>query len=887
MPFSPMHSQGRPVGTANTTAAKITPPPLRPNRVLRHRLIQRFGDQSEENVFVVVAPAGFGKTTLLAEWALNSAVATAWVSLDENDNYLGRFWSLIGSSLVASGSGVTRNGTEGLKAADDFPIETALAPLLSELSAVSTPTSLILDDYNVISNDRVHKSVQFLLEHLPGNVRVVFGTRTDLPFPTSRLRAHGRLVEIRATALAFNEPEAAELIKDRTTVSLSSEELTRIVEETDGWVMGIRAAAFAFATSATPESGVSTGDASQADMPGFLRREVFDRQSEQVQEFLVQSAVLDQLNSDLCNFTLQRSDSASFLELLERSELFLSAIDESRTWFRVHPLVLQLLRSSLAELPSEERINLHRRASEWLASHGQLEPAIRHALAGEHWSAVIDLIARLGQYSMPTNRPAEVNLWLTRIPREYLVSQPYACVQLARNLMFGNLHSDFESLLGIAEASALQSGDKNLLASILNVRSQAECFRGNQDKALEMIDTGLELLAPDEMLTRGMFQQLRSVCLMLSDRIVEAEAASIQGFQNSLAAGNAHTACLALGMRGFISLRRGRPNDAYRYNRQALSLAESSGIKDLYLLPFHRSRIELESLKFTESDSDLVDAQHAFEQSGYRIFMFSVHLCRARLQWMQGKLEAAEESLRLCEESGRTIGAVQDVFTIQSLRLRIGLERKDWQAVRELLNQMPANIVESRLTWMRSNAALSIELGDIELAKNGVAELYSALSDVPVESLGTDVVSGYVCAAALELELGREDDALAATTQAVKIAAPGELFGPFWEHRLVLNGLLKQVLDARIEAEFVGELLARLAPRAPALAPADSKGLLSAKELEILALLAQGCSNRAIADRTQVSQNTVKTHLQHIYSKLDAKNRTQAVAHARALQIIS
>jgi LuxR family maltose regulon positive regulatory protein len=790
-------------------------------------------------------------------------------------------------SLLSANCGVTQNGVGALTSVGEVSLEHSLAPLLAELSEIASPTTLILDDYQLIVAEPVHASISFFLEHLPASVRVVFGTRSDPPIPLSRLRARGRLLEIRAPGLAFNEKEAADLIRAGTSLSLSGEDLTRIVHQTEGWAMGLRAAAIALTQSETPGADAAELEGANSQMPELLREELFPKLPEGVKEFLVKTSFLDRLCPELCDCVLERSDSGQILELLDRADVFISSLDDSQNSFRVHPLVLQLLRPSLAQRSEHELIGLHRRASEWLAQNGQWEAAIRHSLEGEDWANAIKLIAKLGQFMVPTNRAETFKTWLSRIPREHLVSEPYACVQLARTLMFGNLHSDYQSLLDIAEATARKTADANLLATALSVRTQAECFKGNQAEALGLVPLGLSLLPHDELINRGMLHQVQSVSLMLSDRVMEAEAASVQGFQKSISGGNAHTACLALGMRGFINLRRGRLKDAYRYVAQAENLANSTGLQGLYILPFHRSRIDLESLKLADAESALREAEAAFDNSGYRIFTSSVHLNLARLKWMRGRYEGAEESLRIGDEAEISIGGIQDLFTSKSLRLRIALEREDWEGVRIWLERLPPSTgFGPRTTSLRATCALAIERGDNRSAMDGIAGLAARSREAAKVGLGADATVCMVSVAGFQERLGLRDEALASLTQAVKIAAPGGLYGPFWEVRGNLRAPLLELKTGKIHAGFVSELLNRLTPGQTLPDSTASGGLLTSKELDILRLLTQGYSNDDIARRTAVSQNTVKTHLQHIYTKLLVRNRTEAVAAARDQQII-
>lgn len=867
-------------------STKIVPPRLRPSRVSRMRLVERFGPDSEENVVIVSAPAGFGKTTLLAEWAERNRQCLGWVSLDEADNDPSRFWSYVGAALVNADCGVTIHGIGTLPAISEISIEHALAPLLAELSVAIGPVTLILDDYHAIASERVHASMAFLLDHLPYRVRVVFGSRSDLPFPTSRMRAQGRLIEVHGAGLAFTEAEASDLFRTAINAPLPPAQLRQILRDSEGWPMGLRAAAIAL-------SRAQTGGAARVDLDnigpnaGNPLLDVFAGQAPEVKEFLVRTSFLDRLSAKLCDFVLERSDSGQILDQLERSDAFVTSLDDSQTWFRLHPLVAPVLKGRFDRLDRAERIGMHRRASEWLASEAQWEAAIRHSLEAEEWAAAIGLIARLGRFMIPTNRPERFRSWLSRIPRAFLIQDPYACVQLARSMMFGNLHSAFESLLEIADQAYRDSGDALLAASISNVRSQAECFRGNQQKGIELAESGIALLPESETLLRGMLLQNQAVCLMLSDRVIEAEAATMQSFQKSISAGNALTACLAVGMRSFLNLRRGRVNQAYRYLTHAEALADSGGLRGLYILPFYRSRIQIECLRMEEAEASLREAEDTFDRTGNRIFMCAVHLMRARLHWMRGNYEAALESLAICEEAQRALGGIQDLFTAASLRLKIAMDRRDWPTVERLLEPgRPLPGFEDRRTQAKAAAALAAQRGDRAAAMQGVTHLLDLAKTAVGSGLGSDAVACYSSAAALQARHGTKNAALGHLMRAIRIASHGRLPGPFWEERASLRELLEEASFEPAYQGFVNELTHRLYLAPDPLAGTEMPHTLSSKESVIVRLLSQGHSNEEIAELAGVSPNTVKTHLKHIYAKLDVSNRTQAVQAARALGVL-
>ncbi len=872
---------------AGLNSLKFVPPRLRSNRVSRPRLIERFNADSPEDVVLVVAPVAYGKSTLMSEWAQSLAGTVAWVTLEESDNDPRTFWSYVGVSLFSSGASVTQHGIGALTTFNETPIEFAIGPILSELATGHQLTTLMLDDYQVITNTQIHKSIEFFIDNLPSGVRVVFGSRSDLPIPTSRLRAHGRLLEIRATNLAFTAEEAAQLIQDRTQTEPSKEEVRMLVDQTEGWVMGLRAAAISLSIAPESTHVVNDSNAYTAQMPTFLQEEVLSRQTPTVGNFLVKTAFLDQLNADLCDYVLDSQDSGRTLDELDRADLFVSPIDASRTWYRIHPLVVQLLRERLNDLDENEIRRLRTRASEWFANRGQLDESIRHSVASQDWPETVRLLARLGESILQGKRPGTLDRWLSGIPREYLAREPVLCVQLARTMMFGSLRSDYESLLQLVESQAQESGNDTLLASVLSVRTHAVCFSGQADKAILMADRALTLLPPEEVLQRGVIQQVQCSALLLADRVIEAEEVAVNSFQNGLSAGNGLSACAALGMRAFINCRRGQILNALRYVDQAEKLASSAGLDHLFVLPFHRSRIYLELIQLESARGALDGAEETCEGTGYRLFVSSVHLMRGRLNWMLGDYAAAEASIRVAEEVEKSIGGIQDVFSPETLRIRIAMEMGDEPRVLAWVQSQPSlDTRDRRLTWMRARAWLTARRNDLKM----ILPLLAEMKEAAIESLSAghaaDSVALQLALASVFDQFELHEDASLCLTAAVRSAMEGQLLSHFWEDRNALRRLLSEFSGGIQETNFVTVLRQKLYPPVLDFYGSDSKGLLSSKETEVLKLLSLGNSNEKIAETMNVSLNTVKTHLQHIYTKLGTKNRTQAVAAGRALQLI-
>jgi LuxR family maltose regulon positive regulatory protein len=868
-------------------SSKITPPRLRANRVIRERLIDRFNSHSLEDLALVVSPAGCGKSTLLAEWAMRSSGTPAWITLDEQDNDPVRFWCNVGASLRAGGAPISDRSAASLTTIRELPIEFALGPMISDLTKASSPVLILFDDFQCISDEHVFASVLFLIDHLPATTQIVFGSRAELPFPTSRLRAHGRILEIRTSQLAFTEEEASELIRLRNSMSWPPDKIQSLVDLTEGCVMGLRGASISLEKGIQPESILATMESYGNETMDFFRKEIFNFQSEEVQDFLVRTAFLPQLSGDLCDYVLGKTNSAEILDSLDRTDLYVSAFDDATSTYRVHPSVLQSLRRDFETRPSNERESLSRKAAEWFASRGQREEAIDYALGGKDWSLAVEQMAQLSALMLPIHRPVSLKRWLAEVPHEHLIKAPSVCVQLARTLMYSDLRSNYEPLLQAAETHAILTEDIVMRASVLNVRMYGECFRGSTGNTISITDAIFALLSPDETRQRGITQHGLAVAYLLSDRIIEAETTAIQSYRNSLSAGNGLTACFALDVLSLANTHRGRLNDAIHYLDMAHGLALSGQFEGILSLPFHRAKIRLDRLLLSEAEGDIDETESRCEHTGYRIFIAGVHLLRARLRWVQGRIEEAFQSLSIYQSVRQSIGSSENTFSEHALSLKMSVDLGDRRAVEEwLIRDSRDEDLEERLGRHRALAWLAIKDRDESRALEEVSVLRELAGECGEAGQGVHMVRCQLAIAATFERVGRHLDAMTQLVAAIEFSSASSLLSPFWEERHALLPLYEEARAKGIQQVFMDELLFRLGTSEPEAKSSSAESRLSTKEMEVLQLLANGLSNVSIARQTQLSENTIKTHLQHIYSKLNAKNRTQAVSTARSLHII-
>ena len=340
---------------------------------------------STAKLILVDAPAGFGKSILVAQWRAfpGQGRKFAWVSVDAGDNDAGRLWWYIGSALQRAcpelrvGDLLKQLGRQGPDLRGSL-----LPTLVNELAELASPVTLVLDDYHMITNPSCHDQLEFVLQHLPQMTQIVLITRVDPPLPLARLRAVGDLLEIRVPELRFGSAEAAALVRAVSATQLNETDLADLVERTEGWAAGIYLAALSLRGHPSPSSFIRQFTGDNRFVGEFLAEEVLSRQPSEIRDFLYRTAILDRFTPSLCDAVVGSANATEIVGILERENLFLVALDDDRQWFRYHQLFGQMLLSRLVQTEPDLVPVLHRRASEWHQRRGSVEEAIVHALAG-------------------------------------------------------------------------------------------------------------------------------------------------------------------------------------------------------------------------------------------------------------------------------------------------------------------------------------------------------------------------------------------------------------------------------------------------------------------------------------------------------------------------
>jgi LuxR family transcriptional regulator, maltose regulon positive regulatory protein len=861
--------------------------------VLRTSLFEVLSAARAGGVTLVSAPAGSGKTALLRCWAAAAETSTpiAWVSVERGERDAQRFWL----SLIDELGRVTGHGgcVQRLSPAPDFDGETAVGRLLSDLASLKTPVVLVIDDLHELGSNEALAQLEFLLGRLPAKLRVVLATRHDPRLGLHRLRLAGELTEIRAADLRFTASEARDLLAG-AGIELSDAALAMLHERTEGWAAGLRLAAMSIAGHSDPERFVTEFSGSERTVADYLLAEVLDRQTDEVRQLLLRTSLLERVSGSLADFLTGGTGSERILQGLEEANAFVVSLDVGRSWFRYHHLFADLLRLELRRTAPDKVAELHRAASEWLAEHGYVLEAIEHLQAAGDWSQAARLLADNMISLGLDGRGATVRALLAAFPENARSSDP-------------------ELSWAFAGAELERGSLDSAVAYLADAEKQAAAVPEERRRRFDL-QLGIARLTLARR--RGDLATVRSELRRL-EAAWEAQTASELPLSNDLHA-------LALADLGMAELWFSRLDDARRHLLEGVALAARIGRpwlevgcrSHLAMAAFDRSftlaRKESEETiafaethglgadpvaamahvvlggalawtgHFDEAERSL-DRAEALRAEAEPATGLILHYCKGAVRAGQGRLPEALAAFRAAEELEALF--TDQPFLLVPLRgelLHMQVRLGETDAVREALAALSEG-KRKRGELQAVVAAVSLAEGDPQQA----IELLAPVIDGSMRVLNpVSIIHALLLSATAHAELGDSRSAQDAVERALELAEPDGAILPFTVvpvHEL----LERHPRHSTAHAALLTDILDVLAGSALADAPVPAREALSDGELRVLRYLPSNLSAPEIGAELYLSPNTVKTHMRHIYAKLGAHSRSEAVVRARELALLA
>lgn len=867
--------------TASLLTTKLNLPQSRPNLVSRPRLIDKLDSGLHCKLILISAPAGFGKTTLAAEWLQQSDREIAWLALDKGDSDPVRFIFYFITALQQLVPEFGQQTQAMLNEPGAAASEMTLTSLLNEIAEIPNQFTLALDDYHVIEALQVHQLLVFIIEHQPNQMQLLLITREDPPLPVARLRTRDQVIEIRQGDLCFNSQETSDFLQNVMGLVMPPESIAALERRTEGWIAGLQLAALSMQGQCDLPGFVQQFTGSNRFVLDYLMEEVFAGQKSDVREFLLRTAHLERLCGPQCDFILERTDSQEMLEHLDQANLFIIPLDQARTWYRYHRLFGELLRNRYnAESPAMV-IEMHRRACQWYRSKDLIEEAIHHAIAAQDWDTASEQIHQINSGLMKRGEIMTLLGWYRSFPEQVLQANPRLCLEYGWPLMLSGQSESAGKYLRWAKQNA--PVDSSYTGEITAAQAYLARMEGDHSRMVELSQHALAELPRGEQEMRGILATNLGLAYWHMGDMEAAEPVLEEALNCASATGNQYAALTALILVGRVRAVHGQLHAAQAIFNQAVQQGAEIPINALAFMDL--SVLQYEWNNLAECEVYLQNAITLSKRMRNDEFLVSCWMIAARLSMARSNSAAAYQILADARERIREgdvpVPAYARVAAAQvNMALAIGdlNTAEHWGA--DLDDHADCHAFHRFFNLTRARLMLALD-------QHAAAQAY--LTDC--HSQAREAQWGYgLCAIRVLQSLAETDQekALEHLTAALRGAKPAGYMRTFIDAGNEIIPLLRLTIQRGIEVDYAARILAIGAalPLGTITEQDGSVERLSKRELEVLRLVSAGLSNRKIAEQLVISPGTVKTHVHNLCGKLGVSNRMEASIRARELGLL-
>ncbi len=692
---------------------KLFLPRLRPGLVPRPHLVRMLHAATTYPLTLVSAPAGFGKTTLVAAWARQQPLPVGWLSLDGGDNDPTRFLAYLVAALQAADPTIGRALGAALAGGQAPPIEPATIMLINDLAQLPHDVLLVLDDFHVIEEPRIEQALAALVAHQPPQLHLLIATREDPPLPLARMRAQGQLVELRAQELRFSPDEAATFLNQVMGLALSPQQTADLDARIEGWIAGLQLAGLSLQKSDDAGALIAGLTHGHHFILTYLTEEVLRQQPPAVQDFLLQTSILQRLHGALCDAVRARSDSTELLGALYTANVFVIPLDAEHSWFRYHHLFRDLLQGQLQRTQGELIPILHRRAAAWYARHDEPAAAIDHALAGGDYGSAVALLETQARPLVLGGYAQTVAGWLQRLPPEWQTAGPQANIAFAWSLLLRGQLDAIERYLRNAEAAlagptgaqapspALPADSPAsspppappvqaaLRAEILGLRAGVVSLRGETERACAMAREAVAMAPADDIYVQGATRFCLATACNYAGHTVEAIAAYQEALPLCRTAGNMIATMLSVANLSLLLFERGELQAAAALCRRVIAEAETAGALHSPALASVRGALAHVLYEWDELEAARQEARTALElgeRSGHAAAVAYGSIVLARIEAARGDAAAAAQLVEQAHQlRGRSMPAWVAPYIVRE-QVALALARDDEQAAQTALD---------------------------------------------------------------------------------------------------------------------------------------------------------------------------------------------------------
>lgn len=895
-------------------ATKTHIPPLRSNLVTRPHLIRRLNDGITQNhrLVLISAPPGYGKSTLLSEWVSQLDTPVAWLSLEKGENNPGRFWSYVAEALSTlpqmRQAGIDESFLQSLQSPQPSPMDGLLTDLVNGLSKLDVRVVLVLDDLHSIIDGQIHQHLIFLIDHLKQASRglyLVVASRKDPPWPLARWRVRDELVELRTRDLRFSSEETSTFLNNMG-LRLASRAIALLDERTEGWIAGLQMAALSMQRREDPASFLDGFSGTHRFVLDYLLEEVLSQQTPEVQNFLLQTSHLEYLTAPLCDAITGRNDSQDMLLRLEKSNMFLVTMDEERRWYRYHHLFADLLSHRFKQIQPGQFIELNRRASYWYAENNLLAEAINHALQAKDFLLVNDLVYGNALAIIDHTELLEVLRHFDGIPKQEISTKPWLCVAYAWVKAYADPSIELDRILQDADrclAGVENPAERQQLSIQLDaIRAYMEWITGNAQVALQYVHHAMESLPENNRVIQTNLLNIEGMALQYLDNLPGATQSFEEAITTGQRGGKVQEVFFAYSSLAFVYYLQGKLHQAFTTYQHVLDLEQNNFSRDTTRRLFSRAPI----LAHVYANMSLVQIEWNDITGAVSSALQGVAIAE---QWNQA--DALHLSLTHLSKALCAAGELEEAFVVNQRAMELGVRISPWLKRLSIYNEVELLLVKGDISaaaqlfpeveplieegLKHGGTYLLIKVSILYAQGNyqGVLDELEGLMQEFEQTSKFWTLMNLLPLQALALKaLGRVEEAVKVIDHCLSLAEPEAYVRIFLERGLPMLRLLQVASHRGIHTEYISRLLPAFKVAEPlrksSIPQTEQRdhGLaliepLSERELQVLRLMNSSLTSTEIGQELCISQNTVRTHIRNIYSKLAVHGRIEAIQKAR------
>ena len=859
----------------------------------RRRLFDKLNDGLYRKLILVSAPAGYGKTTVVAQWIKKHKISTAWFSADSRDNAPYDFFTFLITGIQTVQENVGKKSLELLKLPGTVGLDYIIELLINDLLKIKEDLLLVLDDFHLINNEQVVKAISFLLEFKPKHFHVAILTRSDPSLPMARFRSQNEIIELRAADLGFSENDVSELFNKKLNIGITSKEIKLLDAKIEGWIAGLQLVALTIQGKKNKSAYIAKIAGDNRYIMDYLMEEVLNIHDDEIRTFLLYTSILEKLNGSLCDSVLQLNNSQSLLEYLEKNNMFIVPLDNERKWYRYHHLFADLLKKQLIIRHKDEALELHKKASTWFEENNMPLLAIEHALAAEDKQGAMHKINGIIDQLWETSQYATVLKYGNLFSEEEIVSSKNFGIIYAWSLVvYGERQEALKYLHRIKD----ETKDKKLLGRIYETYNLLKVFSGDVESAFKYSLLAIKNISGRDIIWKTWAYISNGELHLLRFELDQCIQAFQKARENASESNNPYLMLVAEAKTAYVLRLMGRYSEAYEICKDLLGTFDTdTSIEELrmgVLSSILYSIIGFIQIERNNIEDGLKNALKGFELSQ-----------RALSQSFKGY------SVLLLAESYYKIGNLnQALKTIEGLEDILDKKIAQWLSVlgyslkSKLLiltgEIQHADILHKQKIKQDKNHAFEKYFYNISMARFLLAQYKSEEAIALLNKLSKGLKRDNAAELLIEVELLKakayllrkiKKEAISSVSRAIRLAQTENLVRVFINEGEVVEKLVKEILQDKltissgaldvISKDYLNKLNTAFELEKKRMKKHSAENL-SSREIEVLRLISDKLSNNEISETLYISLSTVKTHISHILSKLGAKNRLEAIETA-------